>query len=102
MSIYLRDLEKDQGKDAKARRIEALQEDFACGQLYFHETQRNLIGEYHGYPMAPTKDLMDCLGYHKYWWKNASSADEVAESHRRQESRYRFEASLTGYGGGYS
>jgi len=102
LSIYLRDLPKDQGKDAKARRIEALQEDFACGQVYFHETQRNLIGEFHGYPMAPTNDLMDCLGYHKYWWKNAGSVEDVDENLKRQESRYRFEGGITGYGSSYS
>ena len=101
-AIYLRDLPKDTGKDAKARRIEALQEDFACGQIYFHETQRDLIGEYHGYPMAPTNDLIDALGYHKYWWKSSTNVDDIEKARLRRESEWQFETGITGYGdGGY-
>ena len=97
-AIYLRDLPKDMGKDAKARRIEALQEDFACGQIYFHETQRDLIGEYHGYPMAPTNDLIDALGYHKYWWRSSTNVDDIEKSRLRRESEWQFETGITGYG----
>ncbi len=100
LSIYLRDLPKDQGRDAKARRIEALQEDFACGQIYFHESQRNLIGEYHGYPMAPTNDLIDALGYQKYWWRNVDTEEEAAKTKMRNR-QLEWEGGITGYGEAY-
>jgi len=99
--IYLRDLPKDQGKDAKTRRIESLQEDFACGQIYMDESQTHLISEYHAYPMGTTDDLLDALGYHKYWWRNRN-LDEIAETQSRQESRWILgQQGITGYGGGY-
>jgi len=100
ISIYLRDLPKDTGKDAKSRRIEALQEDFACGQIYCHESQRDLNGEYLSNPMG-LNDLMDCLGYHKYWWGRQSSEDTEKERLKR-EARWQYEShGITGYGGGY-
>lgn len=100
LSIYLRDLPRDTGKDAKDRRIESLREDFACGQIYFHESQRDLIGEYHSNPMG-LNDLIDALAYHKYWWRNRN-LDEIAEAQSRQESRWLLgQQSITGYGGGY-
>jgi hypothetical protein len=98
--IYIRDLDRDVGKDAKPRRIEALQEDFACGQIYFHESQKDLIGEYHSNPMG-LEDLMDALAYHKKWWRRH---DPDAEKRQVvQESRLHYEGrGITGYGGGYS
>ena len=100
IAIYLRDLPKDTGRDAKNRRIEALREDFACGQIYFHESQRNLIGEYHSNPMGLV-DLMDALAYHKYNWRRGSSED-TEKSRLRREARWQFEDhGITGYGGGY-
>jgi hypothetical protein len=96
-AIYLRDLPRDMGKDAKGRRMESLQEDFACGQIYFHESQRDLIGEYHSNPMG-VDDLVDALGYHKYWWTR-SNPEAVEKNRLEQESKWQFEAGITGYGG---
>ena len=92
IGIYLRDMPKDTGKDAKARRIESLQEDFATGSIYFHETQRDLIGEFHSNPMG-LNDLMDCLGYHKYWWVKSYDDDE-----KPIPVRMTYDLGITGYG----
>ena len=101
IAIYLRDMPKDTGKDAKNRRIESLQEDFATGQIYFHESHRDIIGEYHSHPMG-LNDLMDALAYHKHWWRNVDQ-EELRATQRRQDSKWRFEnRGLTGYGGGYA
>jgi len=98
--IYLRDLPKDTGRDAKNRRIESLQEDFASGQIYFHETQRNLIGEYHSNPMGLC-DIIDALAYHKHWWRRGSSEDTDKERLKR-EAKWRYEShGVTGYGSAY-
>jgi len=55
------ELESDSRKDAKDGRIQALCGPMANGEIYIHESFKNLIAEISDYPGGFTVDLLDCL-----------------------------------------
>ena len=99
--LPLRELPRDVGKDAKFIRIESLKEDFATGSIHIHEMQRDLIGEYHSFPVGSHVDILDALAYHKGWWRKVDT-EKLQEESKKRKREYIIEAGITGYGGGYS
>jgi len=86
--LPLMELPKDVGKDAKINRIRNnLQEAFSTGNLYIHEMQKDLIGEYRAFPMGPTKDILDALAYHRIWWRKIDSK-KVAKAYQERRHQY--------------
>jgi len=55
------ELESDVSKDAKDSRIQALIKPMFNGEIYVHESMRELISEINDYPGGMTKDLLDLL-----------------------------------------
>ena len=95
--IPIHELPKDVGRDAKDIRIRSLQDDFSSGNIYIHESMRDLKGEYVSFPMGSTKDLMDALGYHKGFWKKKKTAKETAAAIKRWADYKRNVNPITGY-----
>lgn len=55
------ELESDVRRDAKDERIQALIKPMFNGEIYLHESMRELISEINDYPGGMTKDLLDLL-----------------------------------------
>lgn len=96
--VPIRELDKDVSAGAKNNRIRNnLQEEFASGYMYVHESQRELRAEYIAFPNGDTDDGIDGLSYHKQWWtkrdkKKAEEQEKVRRLHFMQ-TRSR----ITGY-----
>jgi len=56
------ELEADENKDSKALSIDALKAPLFNGEIYIHESMRDLISETRDYPGGMTQDLLDLAG----------------------------------------
>lgn len=94
------EFKKDNSKDAKVQRIDALEPTFARGEFYCcrmgHE---QFVKEYLEYPYSPTRDILDVLGYaHQAINTDALTDAEVnaiLEANRKKFQRRR--TGSTGY-----
>lgn len=82
----VQEFKKDVGKDAKIQRIESLEPMFQRGAFwilkYGHE---QFIQEYLEYPYAPTRDIMDVLGYAMQTWNPSYMTDREFMSFMKQD-----------------
>jgi hypothetical protein len=94
------EFKKDNSKDAKTQRIEALEPTFARGEFYCcrmgHE---QFIKEYLEYPYSPTKDILDVLGYaHEAINTDALTDSEINDYMLQQKRKFERRKTLsTGY-----
>jgi len=60
----INEFKKDNSKDAKTQRIDALEPTFARGEFYCSRFgHEQFVKEYLEYPYSPTRDILDVLGY---------------------------------------
>jgi hypothetical protein len=70
------DLPAEEGKDSKAASIDAIKQPLFNGEIYIHETMRDLISETKDYPMGMTQDLLDLLGQiNRTYWARGMKQD---------------------------
>ncbi len=95
--ISIAPLKKDVTKGVKDDEALALIPPLANGEIYFHNTQRELIGEIINFPNGLTRDRLDCLGkLNKYYWSRTKRTDitrNLGESIGTEEGR----SQITGY-----
>ena len=96
-------LKTDSGKNAKIQRIESLENVFAKGIFWIPAHGANgadkFLAEYDEYPFAPTKDILDVLGYGQEMW-NIEYMNDKDVNALFQDSKNTFNlrpASSTGY-----
>lgn len=97
----VKEFKKDVGKDAKIQRIESLEPMFQRGVFwilkYGHE---QFVQEYLEYPYAPTRDIMDVLGYAMQTWNPEYMTEkDMMAFVRRDQAKFRgsSRSSVTGY-----
>jgi len=94
------ELESDETKDAKALRVDALKAPMFNGEIYVHESMKDLINEIQVYPNGLTVDLIDLLAQlNQTYWKRGQKYP-VAEPKKIGEYRQYLSAgtqSRTGY-----
>lgn len=86
----------DETKDAKAARIDAVKGPLFNGEIYIHESMRDLVSEARDYPGGMTQDLLDLLGQmNAECWKR----HEVREAPPKMMSKdvWRGETNRVGY-----
>ena len=92
-------LDRDVGKDAKELRIRSMIDEFGTGQVYSLKTMRDFEGEFKGFPICETWDIMDALAYHKKWWTNVDFAARLKDNIKRKSNFIMSMGnSRTGYG----
>lgn len=85
------EFKKDNGKDAKIQRIEALEPMFVRGDFWCSRNgQEQFIKEYLEYPYSPTRDILDVIGYGVAHTINTGSLSdkEVNEAMRQSKNRF--------------
>jgi hypothetical protein len=78
-------LESDERKDAKDANIQALIQPMFNGELYLHESMKDLISEIGDYPGGFTVDLLDCLAkLHQTYMKRGTKGEYVEQRTSRE------------------
>jgi hypothetical protein len=87
----IQEFKKDNGKDAKIQRIDALEPMFARGELYLlRNGHEQFVKEYSEYPYSPNKDILDVLGYAAQTFNTELLTDkEVSSIIKRNEYKFR-------------
>jgi hypothetical protein len=62
IQLRIAELEANSKKDEKALFIDAVKQPLFNGEIYIHESMRDLVGETRDYPGGMTQDLLDLLG----------------------------------------
>lgn len=70
--LRIMELKAEEAKDSKALSIDAIKGPLFNGEIYIHESMRDLISETRDYPGGMTQDLLDLLGQinRTYWKRN--------------------------------
>lgn len=78
--LKVNDLKSSRSKDAKERRIEALQPFFENGQFWMRASgQENFFLEYKNYPNFNTRDILDALSYAPETWNLGMSTEQMRD-----------------------
>ena len=73
VALRLMELEADERKNSKAINIDALRDPMFNGEIYVHESMKDLISEVSVYPNGMTRDLMDLMGQIlKHGWRRGT------------------------------
>ena len=99
LSLPIYKMEPDVRKDAKDQGIQALMHPMVNGEIYLHESMRDLITEIKNYPHGLTVDLVDMLGkIYKFHWTRKKIRDiDSNQKERWLENVRAREESVTGY-----
>ena len=87
----INEFKKDNSKDAKINRIDALEPMFARGEFYCLRTgHEQFISEYLEYPFHATRDILDVLGYGVQTFDmDAMSSREISEFLTQQARQFK-------------
>lgn len=78
-------LESDERKDAKDANIQALIQPIFNGEVFVHESMKDLISEIGDYPGGFTVDLLDCLAkLHQTYMKRGTKGEFVEQRTTRE------------------
>lgn len=85
----IKEFKKDNSKDAKIHRIESLEPMFKRGEFWMlRNGQEKFINEYLEYPYAPTRDILDVLGYAPQLWDMESMDTKEITSFLEKNKQY--------------
>ena len=92
------ELESDERKNAKDANIQALIQPMFNGEIYIHDSFKDLINEVSDYPGGFTVDLLDCLAQlNKTYWRRGIKGDNTPTITPRQAYTQVAPTSRTGY-----
>lgn len=92
-----RECKRDMSENSKDIKIRSLQDDFARGDIYIHESMKDFKGEYLAFPMGTTKDMLDALAAHKEWWGRGKQKELLSTNEDRYYEMVRGRSAVTGY-----
>ena len=85
-------------KDSKDEDIMALIRPAANGEIYLHESFKELIAEWRNFPGGMTKDLVDMLGkLNKLYWTSGKPKGLMEAAKKRREKVINARNPMTGY-----
>jgi len=85
-------------KDSKDEDIMALIRPAANGEIYLHESFKELIGEWRNFPGGMTKDLLDMLGkLNRYYWNPYEPKKLMELARKKRKKIIEARNPMTGY-----
>lgn len=97
INLSISELESDARKDAKDARIQALAGPMANGEIYIHESFKDLIAEISDYPGGFTVDLLDALALLSQYYFRRGVKGENTETITSKQAYTQAATNRTGY-----
>jgi hypothetical protein len=82
---------------SKPGRVRGLASYFSAGQIFFHESQKDLIEEFDNFGATDDYHLLDALAYGPEVWRAQLNVAEVAKRKKIEEEQLGIRDVLTGY-----